>query len=184
MLTNARTIATLIAAGTLLAAPAGAVAAHGAHHGANGHGKAKSCTTSTHAVGYQVSGTLVSFTADDASTPASEATVTLKVTSANHHAARSGEIDDQSATKKGAQVRGATYTVAAGDAFVLKLNGYEGADTPSAGDKVKVSARIMLTKKACAPAGTSLADRLAAPDVKKVTLSDRDVDAPEPPAIF
>ena len=184
MLTNARTIATLIAAGTLLAAPAGAVAAHGAHHGADGHGKAKSCTTSTHAVGYQVSGTLVSFTADDAATPASEATVTLKVTSANRPAARSGEIDDQNATKQGAQVKGATYTVAAGDTYVLKLKGYEGGDTPSVGDRVKISARIRLTKKACAPAGASIADRLAAPDVKTVTLTDRDPDAPEAPATF
>jgi hypothetical protein len=147
------------------------------------HGKAKTCTK-THAVGYQVSGTLVSFTADDAATPASEATVTLKVTSANRPAARSGEIDDQNATKQGAQVKGATYTVAAGDTYVLKLKGYEGGDTPSVGDRVKISARIRLTKKACAPAGASIADRLAAPDVKTVTLTDRDPDAPEAPATF
>jgi hypothetical protein len=185
MLTNAKTIATLIAAGTLLAAPAAGLAAHGASHGSSGtHGKAKNCTTNTHTVGYQVSGTLVSITADDASTPASEATVTLQVTSANRHAARSGEIDDQNATKKGTQVKGATYTVAAGDAYVLKLNGYEDGDTPSAGDRVKVSAKIKLTKHACAPAGTSVADRLAAPDVTKVTLTDRDRDGSELPTIF
>ena len=116
MLKNTTMLTTLVSAGALLAAaPAAGLAARGAHHGSNGtHGKAKTCTK-THAVGYQVSGTLVSFTADDAATPASEATVTLKVTSANRPAARSGEIDDQNATKQGAQVKGATYTVAAGD---------------------------------------------------------------------
>ena len=184
MLKNTTMLTTLVSAGALLAAPAAGLAARGAHHGSNGtHGKAKTCTK-THAVGYQVSGTLVSFTADDAATPASEATVTLKVTSANRPAARSGEIDDQNATKQGAQVKGATYTVAAGDTYVLKLKGYEGGDTPSVGDRVKISARIRLTKKACAPAGASIADRLAAPDVKTVTLTDRDPDVPEAPATF
>lgn len=183
MLKNTTMLTTLISAGALLAAPAAGLAARGAPHGSNGtHGKAKNCTKA-HAVGYQVNGTLVGFT-DDAATPASEATVTLKVTSAGRPAARSGEIDDQNATKQGAQVKGATYTVAAGDAYVLKLKGYEGSDTPSVGDRVKISARIRLTKKACAPAGASIADRLAAPDVKRVTLTDRDPDAPEAPVTF
>lgn len=182
MLKNTKTIAMLVAAGTLLAAPAAGVAAKGGNSAAAKakakSNKAKNCTTKTHTVGYQVSGMFVSAVADDPATPlVNEATITMTVKSANSHAAKSGEIADQNATKKGVQVKGATYTVAATDAFTLKLNGYEGADTPSAGDKVKVSGSIKLTKKACAPAGTSTADRYAAPDVKKVTLSDRDADA-------
>lgn len=181
MLKNARTIATLVAAGTLLAAPAAGLAAKGGNSEtakAKGKGKAKVCSTKTHSVGYQVKGTFVSAVADDpATTGVNEATITLTVTSANSHAAKSGEMADQNASKKGVQVKGATMTVAATDAFELKLNGYEGTDTPSAGDRVKVSGRIKLTKKACAPAGTSTADRYAAPDVKKVTLTDRDPDA-------
>lgn len=183
MLKTTKTIATIVAAGALLAAPAAGLATTGgnseaAKSKAKPTTKAKNCTTKTHTVGYQVSGTFVSAVADDpATTAVNEATITMTVTSANSHAAKSGEIADQNATKKGVQVKGATYTVAATDAFVLELNGYEGTDTPSAGDKVKVSGRIALTKKRCAPAGTSTADRYAAPDVKKVTLSDRDADA-------
>ena len=175
MLSNAKTITVLAAAGALLAAPAVGLAAKG-DHGSTHASKSKKCAKVA-TVGYQVSGTLVSVVADNPATPASEATVTLMVTSANAHAKKSGEIADQNATKKGVQVKGATYTVAAGDAYVLKLNGYEGTDTPSVGDRVKVSGSIKLTKKACAPAGTSTADRYAAPDVKKVTISDRDPDA-------
>jgi hypothetical protein len=166
-----RTITTLVAAAALFAVPATAVAAKG------GQGKAKSCEK-THGVGYQVTGTLVSATADDpATTDVSEATVTLTVTAANSHARKSGEIADQDAAKKGVQVVGATYTVPAGDAFELKLNGFEDPDTPSAGDRVKVSGRIPVTKKRCAAEGTSTADRYAAPDVRRVTISDRDPDA-------
>ena len=170
---NAKMIATLVAAGSLLAAPATGIAAKG---GKSTTAKTKSCATAP-SLSYQVSGTFVSATLDDPATPGNDASVTLKVTSANSHAAKSGEIADQNATRKGVQVKGATYTVSATDAFTLKLNGYEGADTPSVGDRVKVSGKIKLTKKACAPAGTSTADRYAAPDVKKVTISDRDPDA-------
>jgi hypothetical protein len=172
---HARMIATL-AAGALLVAPASGLAAKGAH-GSAAKGKAKSCAT-TPKVAYQVSGTLLSATLDDpATTGVNEASVTLKVTSANVHATRSGEIADQNATKKGVQVKGATMTIAATDAFTLKLNGYAGSDTPSLGDRVKVSGRIPVTKKSCAAAGTTTADRYAAPDVKRVTISDRDPDA-------
>lgn len=44
------------------------------------------------------------------------------------------------------------------------------------GDKVKVSGKIVLTKKKCATAGMSTADRYGAVDVRKVTISDRDLD--------
>ena len=171
---HARTFVSLAAAGALLAAPAVGIAAKPANPGSTG--KAKSCAKVV-GLPWVVSGTLVSATADDPATPANEASITMTVKSANHHATLSGDIADQNATKKGVQVKGATYTVAATDAFTLKLNGYEGTDTPSVGDKVRVSGKIALTKKACAPAGTSTADRYAAPDVKKVTISDRDADA-------
>src|SRR5215208_956325 len=174
MLKTVRTIGTLAVAAALLAVPATALGAPGGQ--GKGKGKAKSCAKTLNR-GYQVSGTLVSFTADDAATTdASEATVTLTVTSANSHARNSGEIADQDAVKKGVQVVGATYTVPAGDAYVLKLDGYEGTDTPSPGDLVKVSGRIARTKKRCAAANTSSADRYAAPDVRRVTISDRDAD--------
>lgn len=178
MFKDATRIAAVVAAGALLATPAAGFAAKGGNSTtAKEKGKATSCAKAS-SRGYQVSGTFVSAIADDpATTDVNEASVTLKVTSANSHAAKSGEIADQNATRKGVQVKGATYTVAATDAFTLKLNGYEGADTPSVGDRVKVSGSIKLTKKRCAPAGTSTADRYAAPDVKKVTLSDRDPDA-------
>ena len=167
---NARTVATLTAVGALLAVPTTGLAAP------SGPGTANSCAK-VRTVDYRISGTLVSVTADNPATPANEATVTLTVKSANSHARKSGEIADQDAGRKGVQVAGATYTVPASDAFTLKLNGYQGADTPSVGDRVHVRGRIPLTKKRCAPAGTSLADRYGAPDVRKVTISDRDPDA-------
>jgi hypothetical protein len=160
-----RTISTLVAAAALLAVPATAVAAKGGQGKAQG--KTKSCEK-THSVGYQVTGTFVSATAD---------TVTLTVTAANSHARNSGEIADQDAIAEGVQVVGATYTVPASDDFELKLNGFEAPDTPSVGDKVKVSGRIPVTKKRCAAEDTSTADRYAAPDVRRVTISDRDADA-------
>lgn len=169
MLKTTRMIGALAAAVALLALPGTALAAPG------GQGKGKNCETRS--AGYQVSGTLASVTADDpGTTEVSEATVTLTVTAANSHARKSGEIADQAAAKKGVQVVGATYTVPAGDVFELKLNGFEAPDTPSAGDRVKVSGRVPVTKKRCAPAATSSADRYGAPDVRRVTISDRDAD--------
>jgi hypothetical protein len=176
MLKTVRTIATLAAAGALLAVPGTALAAPGGQGQVHGQGHAKSCQK-TPKLGYQVSGALVSVTEDDtATTGVNEATVTLTVTVANSAARKSGEIADQDATTDGVQVKGATYTVPASDAFVLNKHGYVDPDTPSAGDFVKVSGRIALTKKRCAPEGTSTADRLDTPDVRRVTIFDRDAD--------
>jgi hypothetical protein len=162
---HARTLASLVAAGALLAAPAAGLAAKPA---AKKPPKPSSCKALS--MPYNVSGTFVS--ADVAA-----GTITLTVTGANLHARNSGEIADQNATKKGVQVKGATMVVDnSPDAFTLTLNGYEAPDTPSAGDKVKVSGKVALTKKRCAPAGTSTADRYGAVDVKKVTLTDMDAD--------
>jgi hypothetical protein len=140
----------LAVAAALVAAPASALAAKG------GQGKAKSCEK-TLTRGYQVAGTLVSWTEDS---------VTLTVTSANRHARNSGEL------------AGETYTVPAGDAYVLKL-GNDGAAVPSVGDRVKVKGRIALEKKRCAAEGTALEDRYAAPDVTRVTISDREPETTE-----
>ena len=72
---------------------------------------------------------------------------------------------------------GATYTVnGATDPFTFKLIEFEGADTPSAGDAVKVKGKIARTKKKCADEGTSLADRYGTPDVRRVKIKDSDPD--------
>jgi hypothetical protein len=170
-----RTVASLITAGCMLSVPAAVQAAKPAGK-VKAPKAAKSCERQ-HKAGFVVHGALVSATADDPATAASEATVTLTVKSANAAARRSGDIADQDAAKPGIQVKGATYTVAAGDAYVLKLRNYEGTDTPSAGDRVTVLGTIAVTKKHCAPAGTSVADRLGATNVRRVTIADRDPDA-------
>ena len=160
-----------IAVASLLVLPATAQADHkGEPHGkgnakGKSKGQAKSCAKAPK-VGFSVKGTLVTFTADDPTTAANEASVTLTVTKANGHARKSGEF-------------AATHTVnAADDAFRLKLSGYEGTDTPSAGDKVKVTGKIARTKAKCAAPGTSTADRYGTPDVRKVKVTDQDPDQP------
>ena len=178
----ARTLATVVAAGALVGLPASGVAAKPAGAGKPA-GKAKPVKAAkgcakTHKVGYVVSGTFVSATADDPATPASEATITIKVTNANSHARKSGDIADQDLVKDGVQVKGAPYTVAAGDAYKLRLNGFEGTNVPALEDRVHITGRIPLTKKRCAPTGTSVADRYGAVDVRRVTVSDRNPAAP------
>jgi hypothetical protein len=188
-LKTAKNILALALAAALFAVPATALGAKGGQgkskgKAKSGQGKGKSCAK-THSRGFQVGGTLVSFTADDvATTDASEATVTLTVTSANKHARESGELADMDAVKKGVQAKGATYTVPAGDAFELKL-GDDGTAVPAAGDRVKVKGRIAVAKKGCAADGTSVADRYATPDVIRVTISKLEVEAETevPPAV-
>jgi hypothetical protein len=174
---HTRILAATVGAGALLAAPAAALAGKGDHGTSKSHGKGAAGCTTTHSHGYALTGTLVAVTADDAATPASEATVTLKVLHGNGAARRSGDIADQDAVRPGVQIRGAEFTVPAGDAFVLRLKRYQGTDTPSVGDRVKVKGRIAATSKKCAAAGASIADRLGAIDVRRVTISDRDQDA-------
>jgi hypothetical protein len=170
-------IAALAMAAAVVAVPTNAIAAKGGQGKAQG--KTKSCSK-TGTRGFQVTGTLVSWVVDDsATTDVSEATVTLVVTAANRHARNSGELEDQNADRKGVQVVGATYTVPAGDAYVLTL-GDDGAAVPSEGDRVKVKGRVGFTKKRCAAEGTSTADRYAVPDVTRVKISDREPDTTEP----
>jgi hypothetical protein len=176
----AKNILALALAAALFAVPATALGAKGGQGKSKkgGQGKAKSCAKE-HSRGFQVGGTLVSVAGDDAATAdTSEATVTLTVTSANKHARESGELADMDALKKGVQAKGATYTVAAGDAFELKL-GDDGTAVPAAGDRVKVKSRIAVTKKGCAAEGTSVADRYATPDVTRVKISKPEVEPTE-----
>jgi hypothetical protein len=166
-------ISAIVAAVALLALPAAAPAAKGGHgrgHSDKAHGKSRGCAkVSTR--GFQVTGTLVS---------AGEGTVTLTVTAANKHARESGELADQDAARKGVQVKGATYTVPAGDVFELRL-GDDGTLVPAAGDRVKVKGRIAVTKKRCAADGASTADRYASPDVTRVSISHPEPETPEAP---
>ena len=151
MLTKTRSPALLIAAGALLPLPATAAA------------ETKRCNK-TPTVGYVVSGTLESFTADDPNTEAFEGAATITVTEANGHATRSGDA-----------VVGESYTVS-GDAFKTAFEGFEGADTPSVGDAVTIIGRVPRTKAKCSPEGTSVADRYGAADVRKVVITDMDAD--------
>lgn len=171
----ARNIVALALAAALFAVPATAGAAEGGQGKSKGQGKVKSCAKA-HSVGFQLTGTLVSYTADDATTPdASEGSVTLTVTSANSHARKSGELEDQDTARKGVQVKGATYTVPAGDAYELML-GDDGTVVPAAGDRVKVKGRLAVTKKHCGATGASVADRYATPDVTRVKISKPEVE--------
>ncbi len=151
MLTKTRSFALLIAAGALLALPATSAA------------QPKRCNKTPN-VGYVVVGTLESFTPDDPNTEAFEGAVTITVTEANGHATKSGDA-----------VVGESYTVS-GDAFKTVLEGFEGADTPSAGDAVTIIGKVPRTKAKCAPDGTSVADRYGDADVRKVVITDSDPD--------
>src|SRR5947199_5024800 len=129
--TPVRSVACLAAAGALLAVPATGMARK--PHDPAKNKPARGCAKA-HTAPFVVAGTLVSVTPDNPATAASEATVTLKLTAANRHARRSGEVADQDGAKPGIQPKGFVYTVPAGDAYTLRLRGYQGTDTPSIGD--------------------------------------------------
>jgi hypothetical protein len=173
-----RLLAMPVAAGALLVAPTVGQAHHKPGHtkGPKGGQKTQRCKKPAVRVGFVVRGTLTSFTADGPATPANEARVSITVTGANRHARNSGELADTDPVKDGIQVKGGTYTVAAGDAFKLRLVGYVAPDTPSAGDPVRIIGKISRTRSRCAPAGTSLAERYGDVNVRKVTVHDADAD--------
>ncbi|MEA2273404.1 MAG: hypothetical protein QOI98_2112, partial [Solirubrobacteraceae bacterium] len=162
-----RYIALLAAGGALLVAP---VAGQAKPNHPTGPHKAKRCER-TPRVGFVVRGTLTSFTADDPATTANESSVTITVKGANRHARHSGELADSDPNKAGTQVAGDSYTVnGATDAFRLRLVGYAANEAPATGDAVRISGLIPRTKAKCADAGTSLADRYGAPNVRRVTV--------------
>lgn len=169
-----QTFASLAAAGALLAVPAVGQAHHKAGHtkGGNGGGTSKSCAKkSTVNKGMVVKGTLVSVTADDPATQANEGTVTITVTRQNRHARRAG-LTDTDMNTAGTQYK----LTGADDAYRLTLSGFEGSDSPSAGDAVRIIGKVAVTKKKCAAPGTSLEDRYGAVNVRKVKIADRDAD--------
>jgi hypothetical protein len=175
----------ITALAALALATAGGVAAHPgkgkghakAHAKAKAKAHAKACAK-TLKVGFVVSGTLLAYTPDDTLTTAdNETVVTLDVTHANRHARHSGEMEDQDLNEEGTQVAGADVVLTFGDdEYILTLEGYEGADTPSVGDFVHVVGKIEVEKKKCADEGTSTEDRYGEVDVRKVIVSDRDAD--------
>ena len=171
-----RTLGTLIALGALLAVPA-AGHAHPPDAGPKGEGRGKGAAkrcADPRQVGFTVRGTLVALSADDAATAADEAAVTLQVTGANRHARMSGLLADQDPAAPGVQVEGASLTLtASSDPFAFALRGFDGAQVPSPGDKVKVKGRIARSPKRCAAPGADPAARYAAPDVRRVVVTSR-----------
>lgn len=172
-------LATVVAAGALLAVPAVGQAHHKAGHTKGGSGQGKSCAKKpTVNKGFVVRGTLASYTADAAATPANETSVTITVKGANRHAKLSGELTDTDATKPGVQVAGGSYSVDSSgtpaDLFGVRLSGYETGEAPAAGDKVRIVGKVAVTRKRCAPAGTSVADRYGDVNVRSVKIIDAD----------
>lgn len=171
----------LVAAGALLAVPAIGEAHHKPGH-TKGGGQGRSCTHKpTVNKAFVVKGTLVSYTADDpATTDVNEANVEITVTRANRHARVSGELQDTNATKPGVQVAGGPYTAdgtptpTTSDPFKVKLSQYEPGETPGAGDRVHITGKIAVTRKRCAPAGESVADRYGSVNVRRVKIRDAD----------
>lgn len=163
MIKHIRILALLTAAGALLAVPSLGQAHHKTSHTGGGQaGGAKKCVVNK---GLVVKGTLVSHTA---TTPTAEGSVTLTVTKMNRHARRSGLTDADAAAE------GTQYTVEGGtDSFKAQLSGYEDGEVPAAGDKVRVSGKVAVTKRKCEPNAT-VEDRYDAVNVRKVKIVDVD----------
>ena len=156
-----RLLASITAAGALLAVPAIGQAHHRPSHTQGGQGQSGGdrCVVNK---GYVVKGTLVSYTGDDPATPADEGSVTLTVTRANRHARRSGVTT------------GSSYTVdGSTDSFKARLSGFDTGQTPAAGDKVRVVGKVAVTKRRCAP-DASVEDRYGDANVRRVKIVDVD----------
>ncbi len=176
MIKRIQFMALLVAAGALLAIPAVGQAHHRAGHSKGGKGK--SCAQKrTVNKGFTVRGTLVSYTADNPS-PGNQTSVKITVTGANRHARVSGELKDTNSNKPGVQVAGGSYTVDSSgdpaDLFGVRLSGYEALEIPGEGDKVRIRGKIAVTRKKCAPKGTSLDDRYGKVNIRRVKIIDAD----------
>jgi len=164
-----QTTALLVAAGALLAVPTIGEAAHKPSHSPGT--KSKRCKKPTVNKGFVVKGTVVSYTADDAATPANEGTVTITVTKANKHARVSGEL----ATPDSNPLPGVQYTVPTSDSFKVTLSEYEAGETPGAGDRARISGKVAVTRKKCATAQQdTVAERYGDVNVKKVAFTEVD----------
>ena len=182
MIKRIQFLALFVAAASLLAVPAIGEANHKSSHnpGAKAKGKGKGCAKKpTVNKGFVVRGTLTSATADNPATPNdNESGVTISVTGANRHARLSGELTDQNPNSAGVQVAGGSYTVdASDDAFRVVLSEFQGADTPSVGDAVRIVGKVAVTRKKCAtPAQDTVAERYGDVDIRRVKIADRDAD--------
>ena len=136
--------------------------------------RANACAKA-HNVAFRVAGTLVSATADDPATPASEATVTLTLRSANRHARRSGDIADQDPVKKGVQVKGATSR-SRGRCLQAQAARLPGARHAVARRPRRRQRPDRPHEGALRPRRHVVADRYGAIDVRRVTIGDRDPD--------
>lgn len=167
MIKRIQSPALLLAAGALLAVPAIGQAEHKPSHAPGA--KSKRCKKPSVNKGFVVKGTLVSYTADNPATPANEATpLVITVTKANRHARVSGELVDAT------PLPGLQYTVPASDAFRVQLAGYEANEVPGAGDKVRVTGKVAVTKTKCAaPGQNTAAERYGAVNVRKVKFTEQ-----------
>ncbi len=166
-----QTIASLAAAGAMLALPAVGQAHHrqGHSNGGNGGKTSRSCAKKpTVNKGFVVKGTLVSYTADNPATQNSnEQSLTVTLTRQNRHAQRAGLTDVAGGTS------GLQYRLnAVDDAFNLRLSEFEPGEPPAAGDRVHIVGKVAVTRKKCAAPNASLADRYGAVDVRKVKIVD------------
>jgi hypothetical protein len=172
-----RLLTVLVAGGALLVAPTVGQAHHKPGHPGGPKGgpdKSQRCKSATN-VGFVVRGTLTSFTADNPTTAANEATASVTVTGANRHARNSGELADTDAATPGTQVQGGAFTVSAGtDSFGVQLADFEAGEAPAAGDQVTIIGKVERTKAKCAAAGTSVADLYGKVNIRKVVIHDAD----------
>ena len=167
MINRIQTFALLVAAGALLAVPAIGEAAHKPSHSPG----SKKCKKPIVNKAFIVKGTVVSYTPDNPAVAGNQATVTLTVTKANKHARVSGELEDNNAMLAGTQ-----YTVPATDAggFKVTLSEYEAGEGPTAGDRVRVSGKVAVTRKKCATAQQdTVAERYGDVNVKRVAFTEK-----------
>lgn len=164
LIKRTQSLALLVAAAALLAVPA----VGQANHTGNGKGKAKGHVKAKNKCvvnkGFVVKGTLVADATPDYTT-----SVTINVTGANRHARIGAGFTDADPATPGMQF-GQTYTVSPPDTFKLR---YSGTGTPSAGDKVRITGKVPVTRNRarCNPA-QSLAGRYGDEDIRRVKIVD------------
>ena len=170
-----QTIGLLVAAGALLAVPAVGQADHGVPHGkakgkAKREGKARGKSQSRCVVnkGFVVKGTLVAGGYNAGGPAAGDETVTLDVTKMNKHASRAGLTDAVAGGSLQYRV-----TNAGSDPFRLQISDEVPGTAPGAGDRVRISGKVAVTKRKCEP-NASLEDRYGIVDVRKVKIVDAD----------